>query len=86
MDQDSLKESVDRIKVKAGMLLSRYQAVRENLSDALERIAVLEEDLRLKERQLAALEQEITTMKMAVVLTPDHREVEATRVHLSGLV
>ncbi|MDE5828426.1 MAG: hypothetical protein K2H48_00415 [Duncaniella sp.] len=86
MDQVTLKDSVNRIKVKSRMLLSLYDNEKQQHRQARERIAELEEELRQQKRLNATLEQENMTLKMASVLSPDHRNVEATRAHLSGLV
>ncbi|MDE5786081.1 MAG: hypothetical protein K2H98_06050 [Duncaniella sp.] len=86
MDQVALRDSVNRIKVKAGMLLSRYEAEKQQHQQAMERITEIEEELLRQQKLIAGLEREITTLKMASVLTPDHRDVEATRSYLSGLV
>ncbi|MDE6485627.1 MAG: hypothetical protein K2L14_09585 [Duncaniella sp.] len=86
MDQNTLRESANRIKVKTRMLMTLFATEKEQHRQARERIAALEEELRQQQRRNAGLEQEIMTLKMASVLSPDHRDVEATRAHLSGLV
>ncbi len=86
MDQNTLRESAARIKVKARMLMTLYENEKQQHRQARERIAALEEELRIEKGDNNLLRQELTTLKMASVLSPDHRDVEATRAYLSGLV
>lgn len=86
MDEDSFKSRVDRIKVKADMLTSRYRSELDQRLSAQARIAELEAEVDRQQSIIHRLELTVQELRMASVLTPDHSDVEATRAFLSGLV
>lgn len=86
MSEETLKDRVARIKVKVGMLLSRYESERQQRIDTQKRVKELEDELRRLKGINERLSLELESLKVANVLTPDHRDVESTRAFLSGLV
>lgn len=83
---ENLQQRVDKIKAKAQLLAERYVALRESKAAADNRIAELTATVEKLTRQLAERDTEIERLKVASVLTPDHRDVEETRRFISDLV
>ncbi len=86
MNEETLKARVDRIKVKVRLMFSRFEKERELRQKAEDRVAELEAELGRQQNLNARLARELESVKVAGVLTPDHRDVESTRAFLSGLV
>ncbi|MCM1519384.1 MAG: hypothetical protein NC098_01195 [Lachnoclostridium sp.] len=86
MDEDSFKSRVDRIKVKADLLTSRYRSELDRRLQAQARVAELEAEVARQQSIIRHLELSVEELRVASVLTPDHGDVEATRAFLSGLV
>ena len=82
----NLQERIDSIKSKAALLTDRYKAVKRAKEEAEEQVAELKAQILYLERELSAKDAEIARLKVTTVLTPDHRDVEATRALLSELV
>lgn len=83
---DNLQQRIDRLKAKASLLTERYLLTAEAQLGAQARIAELETQVKSLQRELALRNAEIERLKVTSVLSPDHRDVEATRQLLSGLV
>ena len=60
--------------------------MRDALADAHKRIDELEAVIVRQKRELQERDRQIEYLKVASVLTPDHRDVEATRAVLAELV
>ncbi len=82
----TLQQRVDKIMSKAALLQERYIALRNAKAEADSKIAVLTEEIGNLRRKLGEKDTEIERLKVASVLTPDHRDVEQTRQFISGLV
>ncbi len=83
---DNLYQRVDSIKAKARLLVERYRALKQSKAEADVKIEELTAVIRSLERQIADRDREIERLKVASVLTPDHRDVEETRAFISDLV
>lgn len=81
-----LQQRVEKIKSKASLLQERYRALLRAKTEADTRIAELAAEIDTLSRRLREKETEIERLKMASVLTPDHRDVEQTRQFISSLV
>ncbi|WP_301203610.1 hypothetical protein [Duncaniella muris] len=82
----NLQQRIDRLQSKASLLTERYNAVKRAREEADRRAADLQARISRLERELAARDAEIERLKVTSVLTPDHKDVEATRTFLSELV
>ncbi|MDE6394221.1 MAG: DUF3450 domain-containing protein [Duncaniella sp.] len=82
----NLQQRIDSLKSKASLLTERYRAVRRAKDEAEEQVAELKAHIARLERELSAKNAEIERLKVTSVLTPDHKDVEATRALLSELV
>lgn len=82
----NLQQRIDSLTSKASLLTDRYKAVRRAKEEAEEQVAELQAQIARLERELSAKNAEIERLKVTSVLTPDHRDVEATRALLSELV
>lgn len=83
---ESLQQRVDGLKAKANLIAQRYRALQQSKAAAEERIEQLTDTIARLQRQLAERDREIERLKVSSVLVPDHRDVEATRAFISGLV
>lgn len=83
---DSLQQRVDSLKAKARLIGERYRVLQQSKLAADRRIAELEQVLESQRREIGLLNNEIERLKVSSVLTPDHRDVEATRAFISELV
>lgn len=86
MSEESLKDRVDRIKVKIQMLQSRYDGERAMRIQAESRVAELQDELTALQKDNQRLSREIEMMKITGVVASTHRDVEWARSYLSGLV
>ncbi|MDE6090767.1 MAG: hypothetical protein K2G41_08705 [Duncaniella sp.] len=68
------------------MIVERYERLRQMLAEANGRIEELNATVESQRREIAERDRQIEYLKVASVLTPDHRNVEATRALLSELV
>lgn len=82
----NLQQRIDSLQSKASLLTERYNAVKRAREEADRLAADLQARISRLERELAARDAEIERLKVTSVLTPDHKDVEATRTFLSGLV
>lgn len=82
----NLQQRIDRLQSKAALLTDRYKAVKRGRDEAESRAAELQARVSRLERELALKDVEIERLKVSSVLTPDHKDVEATRAFLSELV
>lgn len=82
----NLQQRIDRLRSKAGLLADRYEAIKRSRDEALDRENELKAEVSRLRRELAARDTEIERLKVSSVLVPDHRDVEATRSFLTGLV
>ena len=82
----NLQERIEKIKAKATLIVERYERLRQMLAEANGRIEELNATVESQRREIAERDRQIEYLKVASVLTPDHRNVEATRALLSELV
>lgn len=82
----NLQQRIDRLQSKARLLADRYKAVKHGREEAEGRVAELQAQVLRLERELSLRDAEIERLKVSSVLTPDHKDVEATRTFLSELV
>ncbi len=82
----NLQERINKIEAKAALMVERYGHMRDALVDAHKRIDELEAVIVRQKRELLERDRQIEYLKVASVLTPDHRDVEATRAVLAELV
>lgn len=82
----NLQERIDKIQAKAALMVERYERLRRMLDEANLRIDDLTATVESQRREIAERDRQIEYLKVASVLTPDHRDVEATRDLLSELV
>lgn len=83
---ENLFQRVDAVKAKAALLTERYRALQQSKALADSRIEELTATIQSLRHQIAERDREIERLKVASVLTPDHRDVEQTRAFISGLV
>lgn len=82
----NLQERIEKIQAKAALMVDRYERLRRMLDEANVRIEDLTATVERQRREIAERDRQIEYLKVASVLTPDHRDVEATRALLSELV
>lgn len=82
----NLQQRIDKIEAKGALLAERFAHISEAKRKADERIAELDATISSLRREIADLSRQIEYLKVASVLTPDHRDVEETRAMLSELV
>ncbi|MDE5988671.1 MAG: DUF3450 domain-containing protein [Duncaniella sp.] len=82
----NLQQRVDKIEAKAALILERYELMLRARQEAENRVRELTGTVERLERTIGDLNRQIEYLKVASVLTPDHRDVEATRAVLSELV
>lgn len=82
----SLSQRLEALRVKSRMLTDRYRQANESLRQAREQIASLQAVCDKQQQQIKELRLQSEQLKVASVLSPDHRDVEAVREFLTGLV
>ena len=82
----NLQQRIDRLQSKARLLADRYKVVKRGREEAEGRVAELQAQVLRLERELSLRDAEIERLNVSSVLTPDHKDVEATRTFLSELV
>lgn len=82
----NLQERIEKIQAKAALMVDRYERLRRMLDEANVRIEDLTATVERQRREIAERDRQLEYLKVASVLTPDHRDVEATRALLSELV
>lgn len=82
----NLQERIEKIQAKAALMVERYEHLRLQLAEARDRIGQLEAVVDRQRREIEERDRQIEYLKVASVLTPDHRDVESTRAVLSELV
>ncbi|MDE7475034.1 MAG: DUF3450 domain-containing protein [Duncaniella sp.] len=82
----NLQERINKIEAKAALMVERYGQLCQALTDARRKIGELEAVIDRQRHELEERDRQIEYLKVASVLSPDHRAVEATRAMLSGLV
>lgn len=82
----TLQQRIDRLQSKAELLTDRYNAMKHGRQQAEQRAEQLQAEVNRLQRELSLRDAEIERLKISSVLTPDHKDVEATRTFLSGLV
>ena len=86
MATESLDKSLSRISEKMHVLAQRYGTVCQERTQALERIAELEKELRDKERRIEQLSLHNEYLSVSSTLAPDRDAVEKTRTIIADLV
>ena len=81
-----LQQRIDKIEAKGALLAERFVMLRQAKRQADEQIADMEATIAGLHRTIEDLNRQIEYLKVATVLTPDHRDVEETRAILSELV
>ncbi|MCM1077514.1 MAG: DUF3450 domain-containing protein [Bacteroides sp.] len=82
----NLQERIDKIQAKAALMVELHGQLQRALDDARKRIDELESVISRQQRELEERDRQIEYLKVASVLSPDHRDVEEARAVLSGLV
>ena len=82
----NLQQRVDKIEAKAALLIERYELMLRAKQEAENRVRELTGTVERLERTIGDLNRQIEYLKVASVLTPDHKDVETTRAMLSELV
>ncbi len=81
-----LDKSLARISEKAHILVQRYDAVCQERTQALERIAELEKELRDKQQRIEQLSLNNEYLSISSALAPSRDAVEKTRAIIAELV
>ncbi len=82
----NLQQRIDKIESKAALLAERYAVLHNAKLRADARIDELNATIDSLQRNVADLNRQIEYLKVASVLSPDHRDVEETRALLTELV
>lgn len=82
----NLHHTIERLSAKTELLAERYRLLLASRSEQAAQIEHLQQQVEALRRTVAEREREIEYLKVASVLTPDHRDVEQTRKFLSDLV
>lgn len=82
----NLQQRIDRLSSKAALLVERYELQLKARAEAEAKVAELTARIEALERDLRQRDIEIERLRTVSVLAPDHRDVEATRSMLTGLV
>lgn len=82
----NLQQRIARLQSKATLLADRYKAVKRAKEESELREAELQAEIERLRREISVRDAEIERLKVTSVLTPDHKDVEATRAFLSELV
>ncbi len=86
MATESLDKSLSRISEKMHVLAQRYDTVCQERTQALERIAELERELRDKEQRIEQLSLRNEYLSVSSTLAPDRDTIEKTRNIITELV
>ena len=86
MATESLDKSLSRISEKMHVLAQRYDTVCQERTQALERIAELERELRDKEQRIEQLSLRNEYLSVSSTLAPDRDAIEKTRNIITELV
>ena len=86
MATESLDKSLSRISEKMHVLTQRYDTVCQERTQALERIAELERELRDKEQHIEQLSLRNEYLSVSSTLAPDRDAIEKARNIITELV
>ncbi len=81
-----LQQRIENIKSKASLMVERYELLVKAKKAAQLRVTELEAEVEHLRREIAERDRQIEYLKVASILSPDHRDVEATRAVISELV
>lgn len=81
-----LQQRIENIKSKASLMVERYELLVKAKKAAQLRVTELEAEVERLKREIADRDRQIEYLKVASILSPDHKDVEATRAVLSELV
>ena len=82
----NLQQRIEKIEAKAALIIERYGLMSQARQEAENRVRELTGTVERLERTIGDLNRQIEYLKVASVLTPDHKDVEVTRAVLSELV
>lgn len=82
----NLQQRIDKIEAKGALLAERFALMRDAKRKADGQIAELNATIAGLRREIDDLNRRVEYLKVASVLTPDHRDVEETRAMLTELV
>ncbi len=82
----NLQQRIEKIEAKAALMIERYELMRQARQRAEAKVEELVSEIGRLERTIAEMSRQIEYLKVASVMSPDHRDVEATRAVLSELV
>lgn len=85
MDAD-LEQTLRRISEKSRFLIERYKVLRERNERANERIAQLENELALRDKELETLRLQVQYNSLSSSLAPDRESLESTHAMIADLV
>lgn len=81
-----LKQQLDRVAAKADLIVERCRRITQQRDEALAKVAELEKQLALREKEASQLRVDNEYLRVASSLCPDRKEIEKARSLISGLV
>ncbi len=81
-----LKQQLDRVAAKAGLVVERCNSLQRQRDETLQRVAELEQQLAQSQAEIRRLKVDNEYLRVASALTPDRKEIERVRSLISGLV
>ena len=83
---ENLKEQLDRVAAKAGLIVERYRLKAQQLEQAQTKVAELEEKLTACEKELEKLRVDNEYLRVVTNISPDRKDIEKVKSLISGLV
>jgi hypothetical protein len=81
-----LRQQLDRLKSKAGILTERYSAVKQERNAALAEVAKLQETVTQQQKTIESLQRQIEFQMIATTIAPTRKDVDKSRAVLTELV
>lgn len=81
-----LQQTIDRVNAKARIILERYEIMKRQRREDVERMAMLEKELEKTKAENQQLRSNVEYLKMASIIAPGREDVERTRALLAKLV
>lgn len=83
---ENLKEQLDRVAAKAGLIVERYRLKAQQLEQVQTKVAELEEKLTACEKELEKLRVDNEYLRVVTNISPDRKDIEKVKSLISGLV
>lgn len=83
---ENLKEQLDRVAAKAGLIVERYRLKAQQLEQAQTKVAELEEKLTACKKELEKLRVDNEYLRVVTNISPDRKDIEKVKSLISGLV